>query len=378
MRDFRLTIVVLACILLICEAAESMNYANEMPKCGITCMVRLIPSSTCALTNTTCLCTDTGLAKVMQTCILSECILEDALSVARMSETACGRPRRYKRGGVWAFIAASIVSLLCIILRMYSRWKMMKRYEADDFVLVVALPSYQVMAAFLALGVDVWTLGSDTFTTALKIQYFDEFFYIINLALTKLVLLFFFLRVFPHRRFRIAVYIIMGFVATSTTILLLLQIFQCLPIESVWLGWKGNYGEHRCLDINLITFSIAALSIAQEAVILVLPLPLLAGLNISRGKKVGTLLLFSLGIFVLVTSCIRLKFIHGWAHSTNPTWDYMDAFIWSGLEVDVSVIVVCIPAIRILVVATWPKMSHWVIASNPSELEMFNRGQEKD
>lgn len=156
----------------------------------------------------------------------------------------------------------------------------------------------------------------------------------------------FYLRIFPNQRFRIAAYAVMAYIIVFTIVALFLQIFQCFPVSSIWESWKGNFGSYKCLDVNLMTIVVAANLIGQDVVILLLPLPLLVQLNMTWRKKVSIILMFSLGIFVVITSAIRLEYLVVMARTTNPTYDYTDVIIWTGLEVDISVIVACLPAIR--------------------------------
>jgi hypothetical protein len=151
----------------------------------------------------------------------------------------------------------------------------------------------------------------------------------------------------------------MGFVTVSAIVLLFLQIFQCIPIEANWEAWKGKdvfESEYTCLNINVLAYVAASVSIAQDIIILALPLPPLWALKVSSRSKTGIMIMFSLGVFILITSCIRLRFIVLFANSQNPTWDYADSLIWSGLEVSVSVIVTSLPAVRVLLNRVLPNI----------------------
>lgn len=161
-------------------------------------------------------------------------------------------------------------------------------------------------------------------------------------------MLFFYLRIFPNKPFRWATYGTMGYIIISTTVLLFMQILQCIPFEFNWVGWRGDYGPHHCLDINTLAFVAGGLSISHDIIIILLPLPLLYKLNISRRKKAGIFFMFGLGVFILITSCVRLQYIVLFTRSLNPTWDFTDPLIWSGVEVSVSMTVVCLPAVRTL------------------------------
>lgn len=180
--------------------------------------------------------------------------------------------------------------------------------------------------------------------------------YLIIITLTKVSILFFYLRIFPNPRFRQVCYMVMAWVSITGLIFLLLQIFQCIPVDYVWNGWTGTYGPHICLDVNTQVYAAAGFSIVQDFVILALPLPLIAKLKASWKAKLGIMVMFSLGIFVIIMSCIRLGSMIYFARSLNPTWDYTDVLIWTGLEAAVSIIVVSLPAIRVLVTRECPRL----------------------
>lgn len=87
-------------------------------------------------------------------------------------------------------------------------------------------------------------------------------------------------------------------------------------------------GNHdKCLDVNLVTIAVAANSIFQDVIIVILPLSLLLMRNISWRKRRSIIVMFSLGIFVAITSCIRLDFAVVMAGPTNSTYDYTDGII---------------------------------------------------
>lgn len=146
----------------------------------------------------------------------------------------------------------------------------------------------------------------------------------------------------------------MAFVILPTVIFTFMQIFQCLPVRYVWEGWYDDSRSEHCLNINLLTYTAAAFSIAQDLVILLLPLPLLLRLHTGTRAKAGIIFMFSLGVFILITSCVRLRYVIRFGHTANPAWDFYDTMIWSGLEVAVSIIVACLPALRVLLVGVLP------------------------
>lgn len=148
----------------------------------------------------------------------------------------------------------------------------------------------------------------------------------------------------------------MGLIIATTFAFIVAQVFQCWPIDSIWLAWQGNYGPKQCVDIQAMAFASAGLNILFDLVVMVLPFPFLLKLQTSPRKKMGIILMFSLGILVAIISCLRLPHLHLFTTTINPTWDFTDALIWTAMEVHVSIIIACLPAIRQFLAKCMPKV----------------------
>jgi hypothetical protein len=179
-------------------------------------------------------------------------------------------------------------------------------------------------------------------------------------------MIFFFLRIFPQTQFRWACHAMIAYTSLGSLLVFFMLMFQCMPINYNWDGWRGDFGPHQCLDITELTVAASSLSISQDFLLLVLPMPLLYNLNISLRNKIGVIMMFSLGVFILLTSCIRLQYILQFRRTLNPTWDYTDVMIWSAVEISVSVLVPCLPAVRI-----------WLNKRFPNFLGTTNRDQSR-
>ncbi|KAK2022088.1 CFEM domain-containing protein [Colletotrichum zoysiae] len=298
----------------------------------------------------------------METCLFERCGRLDAIDVARLEAEACKRPIRNRKVEILAPIVIQVIGLLMVPLRLYARWTTVHRIETDDWIVTfcalvfIVFVTFGQLAGWVAFGEDIWMVEPDKLTFGLKIFFIDESLYLTCLGLTKISVLFFYLRIFPNKSFRHATYATMCYIGLSTTILLFMQIFQCMPFSYNWEGWKGEFGPHYCLNINVLAFVAGGLSISHDIIILFLPIPLLWHLNMGLRSKIGIFIMFSLGIFILITSCVRLRYITLFTRSLNPTWDFTDPLIWSGVEVSVSMIVVCLPTMRILLKRSMPRL----------------------
>ncbi|KAL2205430.1 hypothetical protein CC79DRAFT_1256850, partial [Sarocladium strictum] len=323
------------------------------------CFTSSIGQSTCNALDFTCMCGDEAFLAVAQTCILEECSTLDALDVTRSVSQGCGLERRNRKTILLFPLIAEIPAAFCPWLRLFTNWRLAGKVALDDY-LMTAAGSASLHSARTS-GTSIQTRSSSAsryvpfirhYTTHAhyrQLFYIDEPFYLVTLALTKVSVLCFYLRIFPTRTFRYTAYAAMAFIIIPTTICLFLQIFQCRPVHLIWDGWLSKEWEDNCLNINVLAYVAGSFSIAQDLMLIVLPMPWLVRLNIGLKTKLGVMLMFSLGVFVLATSCTRLVYILAFGHTQNPTWDYVDPLIWSGLEVAVSVIITCLPALRVLI-----------------------------
>ncbi|CAH0044310.1 unnamed protein product [Clonostachys solani] len=301
--------------------------------------------------------------------------------INKIEDEACDRPTRSRKGFLLIPLAAEIPAWACPWIQLYSRLTTSNRLEIDDWIVMAVGALY---SAFLVLGqyvgqrsfgVDIWTLDPDALTMSFKLFYVNESFYVVTLCLCKVSILFLYLRIFPSQQFRLAVNGALLLTILPTVVIMFLQIFQCIPIAYIWEGWqKPNYVGY-CLNLNHLTFISTGFSIVQDLVILILPLPSLFQLNIKIRDKIGLVFMFSLGLFVTAISCLRTLYIIKFDRSnTNPTWEYVDLIVWTGLEVAVTIIVACVPAIWVLLKRSVP----WLAGSGGSGYMKTGSGTDID
>ena len=203
------------------------------------------------------------------------------------------------------------------------------------------------------LGRDMWTLKANQITNVLYFYFLGEIFYVLALGISKISILFFYLRVFPCKDFRRIIYGVMGLSVAYTVAFFIATTFQCTPVSYAWTQWDGLH-QGRCNDIHLQGWIAAGINIILDTIVMVLPLKHLVKLNMNLKKKLMVMTMFSVGIIVIFTSSMRLYSLAHFANSKNITWDYVEAGYWSLIEIDVSIICGCMPALRLLVSKMWP------------------------
>ncbi|OAX85058.1 hypothetical protein ACJ72_00559 [Emergomyces africanus] len=234
-------------------------------------------------------------------------------------------------------------------------------FGMDDAMMVIVMiftVPFTVLSVFIAnagLGKDIWHVDFDDITKVLYIYYWDEWIYFSALISTKISLHFFYLRIFPKRSFRIAIYVVMGITLAYGIVFILVSVFQCSPIKSAWLRWDGTAPGH-CNNINMQSWTSAGFNIILDLVTLALPLRELSQMDLWRKKKIHICIMFTVGSFVTVVSILRLRTLLQFAKSSNFTWDYVEMGYWSTIEIHVGVICACMPAMRSLFRRLFPSV----------------------
>jgi hypothetical protein len=87
--------------------------------------------------------------------------------------------------------------------------------------------------------------------------------------------------------------VIIGNILSGTTFIFV-SIFQCIPVQAAWKRWDRTV-QARCVSANSVGWANGAINIILDIVILVLPLPELTKLSMSKERKIHVILVFSLG-----------------------------------------------------------------------------------
>lgn len=222
--------------------------------------------------------------------------------------TNCKAPIRSKTSQyVTLSNAFGIISGVFVIQRFaYKLYAKLELGMDDWFILITVLsgvPSSVLAAHGTApngLGKDIWTLSYDSITKFGTYFYVMAVLYFLQVTLLKLSLLFFYLRIFPAKLPRAILWATVIFNCIFGAVFVIVAIFQCRPVNYFWTKWDGEHEGH-CLDINALSWSNAAISIALDIWMLAIPMWQLKNLNLDWRKKIGVGMMFTVG--TLYVSC---------------------------------------------------------------------------
>lgn len=157
--------------------------------------------------------------------------------------------------------------------------------------------------------------------------YLNPIIYAPPTALAKLVLLMFYLKMGNQSKlFLWSVYAVIFINVGSNVGIFFSAIFCCNPIR---MGWDITVTDGTCINRTALFKATAAFGVITDVLIISLPVPTVLGLQMSRSKKVGILLMFTLGGATVVTSIVRLiLLIKSLNLSGDPTWGAGPVSLW--------------------------------------------------
>ena len=181
-----------------------------------------------------------------------------------ITENLCGAPIRDKRAQFNTLsITFGVFSGAAIVLRVISKLVSRAEFGLDDYSIfatfISGLPSSVLAEHGLTsngLGKDIWTLTPHNITDYLRVFYVIEVLYFSQVALLKASLLFFYLRIFPGKKFRKVLWGTVIFDLVFGLVFVLGGIFQCRPVSYYWTQWDGEH-EGSCVNINAMAWANA-------------------------------------------------------------------------------------------------------------------------
>ncbi|OSS52702.1 hypothetical protein B5807_02425 [Epicoccum nigrum] len=249
-----------------------------------------------------------------------------------------------------------VLSSVFIVLRIYTRYYLIRSLGWDDFMMVINLIIFIAFIATISIGIsygvgkkteDIARLGLDN-SKAIFWEAIGQGICIMGIAASKAAIALFLLRI-VLRRWQIV--LLWGVVATTTifaTITTVLLFVQCKPVAFLW---DQAIPGGRC-DINFtdVGLSMGAWSAAMDFVLAILPWFVVMKLNMKRKEKITIACGLSLGVFAGACSIVRTVELRSLASKANYVYDTAPMLLWSSSEICLTIICACIPVLRPLYV----------------------------
>ncbi|KAF7589654.1 hypothetical protein BBP40_003988 [Aspergillus hancockii] len=269
-----------------------------------------------------------------------------------------------------------VIASIFVALRFVSRVFIVKKVGLHDWLMLLAWIidfgfSFSLFyATSKGLGLHDDDIDFNARYSLTRANYAFTVLYNPALMAVKTSILVFYLTLTQGEKvFRCANYVTLFVVNAAGLALTLVNVFQCHPVGAA-ISYPLSADAH-CTDILTLYLSSSPVNIITDLAILFLPNPILTQMRLPRKQKIILVITFSFGFFVAVVDVIRIAYLQNAAtsrqillreiHLQDPggddfNWYASLSFMWSVVEVNVSVMCACVPSLKPLVARIIPKM----------------------
>ncbi|XXG99648.1 hypothetical protein Hte_005989 [Hypoxylon texense] len=236
------------------------------------------------------------------------------------------------------------VSFFFLAIRLSSRLKTGSGLGWDDWTIMTSWVFAQIVSSLLiaackhGFGQHIYNISAPEQVLTLKLYYVAQAFYKLTLNLTKASILLLYLRIFLQRWFRISCYVLLGIILSYMVATTAASIWQCTPIARAW----DKSIDGTCVSITANWYANSGFSVASDVLVLVLPMQPIFRSNLPTKQKWALMIVFALGIFVTITSILRMQTLDFSSTSSDPTYDVASS-TWTVIEENVAIICACLP-----------------------------------
>ncbi|KAI0110894.1 fucose permease [Nemania sp. FL0031] len=268
-----------------------------------------------------------------------------------------------------------VLATVFVAARLTCRTFIVRQVTWDDYFIILAW----VLAFGLSFSIDYGTtvglgrhdanISAEDWEPLRRSEYTFTVLYNPALMAFKTSVLIFYLRLSKNTQkvLRLASWVILVIVNLAGTVLTLLNIFQCDPVESAFIRRPGQ-----CIPLLTEFICSAPINIVTDLAILTLPLPVLTSMRLPPRQKIILIITFALGIFVTIVDVVRIYYLQtaindasskpssdpnaSFGGSPEFAWNASLALLWSAVEVNVGIACACIPTLKPLIIRILPAM----------------------
>ncbi|KAL8764435.1 MAG: hypothetical protein Q9203_007170 [Teloschistes exilis] len=268
-------------------------------------------------------------------------------------------------------IALPILMVIVVAMRAYTRVKILNSLGFDDWVIffsaicAIIYASLCIGQSRFGLGLPIKERPKLNLNDYSVINFAGRPFYMIGILGFKVALCWAYLRILkasPNPRYKNLIFVVMAGAILGHVAGTFVLIFQCSPVRKSWVPLTKG----KCLPNDATFYGLAAVTIFFDIIIFFLPIPLLVKLNINLKKKIALCGVFLLGLLTTVCSIMRMVQIIAIARTGNSTM----LVLWGVIELNVGIILTCIPTLGPLFPSLTGGTSHTVSQNHGQHIKL--------
>ncbi|PNH70137.1 hypothetical protein VD0002_g413 [Verticillium dahliae] len=274
-------------------------------------------------------------------------------------------------------LSTLVLASVFVAARIFCRYVIVKNVSWDDKIMLLALVLTFGLSFTICFGTTKGLgrydddISMDDEGALRRCEYVFSILYNPALMATKTSILIFYLRLSKNTQkvLRLASWVTLGIVNVAGTVLTLINIFQCRPVQAAWQTWTE---PAQCIPLLTEFICSAPINIITNLAIVALPIPVLTSMRLPPRQKYILVFTFSLGIFVTVIDVVRIYYLQQavsaipsspttdlaakFGGTPNFAWNSSLSFMWSAVEVNVGMTCACTPTLNPLIIKILPAM----------------------
>ncbi|CAK7230910.1 hypothetical protein SEUCBS140593_007749 [Sporothrix eucalyptigena] len=277
------------------------------------------------------------------------------------------------------------LTTMAIIMRLSVRLGVLGGLGWDDtlvgagWVFALVLYSTTIAARQYGFGIHLDNIPTNDQSAASKLILVCSVAYSLSCPTVKAAFCILYLRILRGRTLELLNKGLIVFFAAQSIEECFVTIFQCHPVQKAWFPSV----EGTCFSLVPLFWCTFVFNLVTELILFLQPIPTIWHLQVPVAKRIGVIVMLSLGLLVCVISIIRMVYVT--KIGSDTTYDYSLTMIWSQVEVSALILCSCIPYSR-QVVQRVPWLSHLLgfhlhphggkdAADNPGLYNMSKGGQ---
>ncbi|KAH6957592.1 hypothetical protein BKA56DRAFT_637859 [Ilyonectria sp. MPI-CAGE-AT-0026] len=252
-------------------------------------------------------------------------------------------------------VTASLIALITLFasVRFFVRSVLLRSVDWDDLLvfisysgeetsLTIPVPDHWLIFAVInfGFGTTVDDVSDDDLREFLKLQFVTKLTYIWGFVAVKMSFAVLYLRLLPGDVSRRINQVLLAVLAAEGVEATMVVIFHCKPVEKAWNIQK----EGTCFNLMLFYYVSFGIKFVTDICLFIQPIPAVWNLQLSKVKRLGAILMLSIGLFVSIIAIIRVSYISKLRN--DLTKDLVDPMIWSQVEVCALLVCASIPSLK--------------------------------
>ncbi|KAI1095499.1 hypothetical protein F5B19DRAFT_439749 [Rostrohypoxylon terebratum] len=208
------------------------------------------------------------------------------------------------------------LGFVSIGLRLWSRRIQRAQLQLNDWLILFAMlimtTRYGIEVALVVkcgmgfhIGLVEEVGGEELVALFSLLLYIMDCFWVTLVTLVKLSILHFYLQVFRNPQFKRAVYAGIGLCVAFWFGGFFGTALFCIPPEKLW--YENTQGH--CGDSSKMYTACATSDLGIDVIIILLPMPVLWGLQLATSKKIALTFVFGLGFVIISITAVRIKYM---------------------------------------------------------------------